>query len=718
MKSSLPKKSAHLLNQGSGRLEVILAAINLLPKQKDVPGLLRMVRYCCANALEFSSLCIMIETPLQEEARIYTLESCADSVECGPLRFFSEQGRYAFFRQAEVNYFDEATLTKEFPAVIKLTQFSSAKGCLYVPLPVWVNGYHCALLFWQTTETPIGQEALALGRVLGGIVTGALTKIVQMEEVGLEAEELRRERDRLNILVNVSHVINSTLEIDDMVDMVAMDLTRFFAIKDVVVTLTKDEGQLIYYGAQTTHKLDGRKVPRGVQGGLSGTLFERIRQHNGPIVFNANELKALAKTDQAAAFFLACGNQCALGLPLKFRSEFLGVMFLANDTIDVFTRDTITLLLQIADSVACATHNAKDYASMRTVQRTLAEENRYLSSEIEELRSDSIIGQSKAILHVLQQVEMVAASDSTVLLLGETGTGKEIVAEAIHKLSKRQAKRMIKLNCAAVPSGLLESELFGHEKGAFTGASNQSKGRFELANGSSLLLDEVGDLPLELQPKLLRILQTRELERLGGHDLIEVDVRLIAATNRDLAQMVQEGRFRDDLFYRLNVFPITIPPLRSRPEDIPLLAEHFMQKIARRMGKAIRYIPDASLKFLSEQEWPGNVRELANVIERAVILTTGDTLNIPRDSFVTPKSKPEIAHIPSTTPSMTPKTPPKVDNDDHEISRQEIIDAILACNGLIAGDRGAASMLGMKRTTLLSRMKRLGLNAKDIMAKK
>ncbi|KLV78648.1 formate hydrogenlyase transcriptional activator [Citrobacter sp. BIDMC107] len=291
---------------------------------------------------------------------------------------------------------------------------------------------------------------------------------------------------------------------------------------------------------------------------------------------------------------------------------------------------------------------------------------------------------------------MVAQSDSTVLILGETGTGKELIARAIHNLSGRNARRMVKMNCAAMPAGLLESDLFGHERGAFTGASTQRIGRFELADKSSLFLDEVGDMPLELQPKLLRVLQEQEFERLGSNKLIQTDVRLIAATNRDLKKMVADREFRNDLYYRLNVFPIHLPPLRERPEDIPLLVKAFTFKIARRMGRNIDSIPAEALRTLSSMEWPGNVRELENVVERAVLLTRGNVLQL---------SLPDIAPLMPSTPPVATEVA-----QDGEDEYQLIMRVLKETNGVVAGPKGAAQRLGLKRTTLLSRMKRLGID--------
>ena len=309
---------------------------------------------------------------------------------------------------------------------------------------------------------------------------------------------------------------------------------------------------------------------------------------------------------------------------------------------------------------------------------------------------EGIVGESAALRHVLQQVETVSPSDSTVLLLGETGTGKELIARAVHDLSLRRDRALVKLNCAALPGGLLESELFGHERGAFTGAVAQKAGRLELANQGTLFLDEVGDIPLELQPKLLRVLQEREFERLGSTRTTSVDVRLVAATHRDLERMMADGQFRSDLYYRLNVFPIEIPPLRERPEDIPLLVRHFVHRFAGRMGRTVETIPVEVMDALMEYAWPGNIRELQNVIERAVILSTGTALRVPMGGL--------HAHIATCQGSGSRGTL-------EEAERAHILATVKETKWVLSGPEGAATRLGINRSTLQFRMKKLGIVA-------
>jgi len=308
---------------------------------------------------------------------------------------------------------------------------------------------------------------------------------------------------------------------------------------------------------------------------------------------------------------------------------------------------------------------------------------------------EGIVGQSSALRHVLNLVETVAPSDSTVLLLGETGTGKELIARAIHERSRRKERTFVKLNCAAIPTGLLESELFGHERGAFTGAIAQKVGRLELADQGSLFLDEVGDIPLEIQPKLLRALQEREFERLGSNRTKKVDVRLVAATNRDLEKMMEDREFRSDLYYRLNVFPIRIPPLRERPEDIPLLVRYFTQKYGRLMNKEIESIPAAALRKLSSWHWPGNIRELENFIERSVILTHSAALQAPIAELTNGRTTPLAGTREAT-------------------ERDEIVRILKTTKGRVAGTDGAAARMGLKRTTLIARMKKLGVDPRRV----
>jgi formate hydrogenlyase transcriptional activator len=386
------------------------------------------------------------------------------------------------------------------------------------------------------------------------------------------------------------------------------------------------------------------------------------------------------------------GVRSVVSMPLITRERVLGTLTLASLRDAAFQQRDVDLLVQVAGQVAIAVENALAFEEIADLKNKLAQEKLYLEDEIRsEKNFDEIVGDSPAVRAVLKQMETVAATDSTVLIQGETGTGKELIARAIHNRSPRREHTFVKVNCAAIPTGLLESELFGHERGAFTGALSRRIGRFELAHGGTIFLDEVGDIPLELQPKLLRVLQEQEFERLGSTQTIRVDVRLVAATNRDLAAMVADHTFRSDLYYRLRVFPLIVPPLRERPEDIPTLVRYFVQKHSRRLNRAVETIPADVLDLLVRYPWPGNIRELENLIERAVIVSPGPVLRVPLGELKPPAD-----------PSGETLTL-------HAAEREHILKALEATNWVLSGPRGAAARLGMKRTTLQSRMRKLGV---------
>ncbi len=387
----------------------------------------------------------------------------------------------------------------------------------------------------------------------------------------------------------------------------------------------------------------------------------------------------------------------ACWIPVVGRDGALGTLNLYSRKLENFTDHDLTLLTQIAGQVAVALENALAFRRVSELNERLAEEKLYLEDELKtEFNFDEIVGQSKAIKRTLHQVETVAPTDSTVLILGETGTGKELLARIIHDLSPRRGHTFVRVNCASIPAGLLESELFGHEKGAFTGAIAQRVGRLELAHQGTMFLDEVGDIPAELQPKLLRVLQEKEFERLGSNRTISSDVRIVAATNRDLGKMVAAGQFRSDLFYRLEVFPIVVPPLRERREDIPLLVQYFLTKFAKKMKKNIDTVPPAGMEALCRYSWPGNIRELEHLIERAVILSRGPILSVPRFESIT-------APEPEIVPAVT------LEN----VERDHIIRVLRQSHGKVGGPGGAAERLGMNRTTLNSRMLKLKISRKD-----
>lgn len=551
----------------------------------------------------------------------------------------------------------------------------------------------CELL--RCHSSPFSDANLVQLQTLMELVALAVEQLSLREAAELRQRQLCHERDDYRILVDVTNAVLSKLDLDDLIGEISTEIHRFFKIDaiSIVLCVDKTEQVTIY----STHYLPDEGVERQQYSvALAGTLSEQVMQSGEMLLLNLKHSDRLAAYERQLFDLWQDQIQTLCVLPLVFGNKTLGVLKLAQCQPDNFNAANLRVLQQIAERIAIAVDNALAYQEINRLKESLVHENLYLTEQINGNNPDfgEIVGRSVVMSAVLKQVEMVAKSDCSVLILGETGTGKELIARAIHNLSERRDQRMVKMNCAVMPAGLLESDLFGHEKGSFTGATNQRMGRFELADQGTLFLDEVGEIPVELQPKLLRVLQEREFERVGGNKVISVDVRLIAATNRDLQQMVADREFRSDLFYRLNVFPIVIPPLRERPEDIPQLVKFLTYKIARRMKRTIDSIPAETLRLLSQMPWPGNVRELENVIERAVLLTRGTVLNL------------QLPELQYPVPSMALPIPQVEPSQPGEDERQRIIRVLKETNGVVAGPRGAAQRLGIKRTTLLSRMKK------------
>jgi len=545
----------------------------------------------------------------------------------------------------------------------------------------------------------------------------ALNKQLNIEPGLTETERLRHERDHFRILVEVTNAVISRQNPIDLIEEIAGTIKHFFGIEYLSLDLFDSDNQALRIHA-ACYQEDGSCVYSHSHVAREKSLAVNAFASRSTRLANRHEIEQLAPDCPQARVLAERGIQSACALPLIAGQRLLGAMNLGHLHQEAFPPYNLAILQEISARIAIGMENALAYEEITRLKDRLTNENLYLTEEIRNIGSfGDIIGDSPAIREVLEQVEMVANSDCTVLVLGETGTGKEVFARAIHNMSDRKNATMVKVNCAAIPANLLESDLFGHEKGAFTGATAQRVGRFELADKGTLFLDEVGDIPVELQPKLLRALQEREIERVGSHRVIPVDIRLIAATNRNLPAMIAERQFRSDLYYRLNVFPIVLPPLRERREDIPQLARHFVEQFAKRMNRQIDAIPEETLEGLKKLPWPGNVRELENVIERAVILTRGHVLNLPSEELRHHQAL--VAAAPIMARTTEPAKPPPAPSaprlaDASEAERQKIIRILQETNGIVAGPRGAAARLGLKRTTLLSRMQRLGISSRDI----
>jgi formate hydrogenlyase transcriptional activator len=529
--------------------------------------------------------------------------------------------------------------------------------------------------------------------------------------------ELQRQNERLELLLNLTTRITSSLDLREVLHAIAANIREVMHADAVTVSLPD--------AAPDKFRVLAVDFPHG-KGVIKEELLvtpsaeaKKAMDTLKPIVYDPR----LRDEDPPEPYDVAAaeGLKAVCSIPLVDRGRAVGILSILRTTEAQFTPQDVDFLSRASGQIAIAIENALAYQEISELKDKLAQEKVYLEEEFRsEMGFEQIIGNSAALKHVLQLVETASPSDSTVLLLGETGTGKELIARAIHDRSRRKQRTFVKLNCAAIPTGLVESELFGHEKGAFTGAISSKVGRLELADQGTLFLDEVGDIPIEIQPKLLRALQEREFERLGSTHTRKVNVRLVAATNRDLETMIANREFRSDLYYRLNVFPIRIPPLRDRDEDIPLLVSYFVQKFAKEMQKRIEAVPAAVMKGLTNWDWPGNIRELENFIERAVLLTRGKSLEAPLAEL---RKTPKLEGSPDTdqrqvkqvagerTNSQTDKT--SVADEYTRKQRDEIVRALTSCKGRVGGTDGAAVRLGMNRTTLLSRMKKFGIYAKQ-----
>jgi len=524
-----------------------------------------------------------------------------------------------------------------------------------------------------------------------------LAHVARMVALAIQSQRRYRsgEKDEhLRSLAAIGQELNSNLEMDNLLPTIFTELRRITNCDYAIVALLEEDRKyLVRYAADWVPGLKSVH-PEGCRRVLTAEATSETTIKNRTMIFwSAEDLESmatpLAKTMQAA------GIQSVCNAPLISAGEVLGALNLGSLRKDAFQQEDAKYLQQVANQMAIVLRNAGIYREMKQLKDRVAHEKRYLENELRnESREGDIVGNSPLLKRVLDQSAIVAATDSTVLITGETGTGKERVARVIHGLSERRDRSFIKLNCAAIPTGLLESELFGHEKGAFTGAISQKVGRLELADKGTLFLDEIGEVPLELQPKLLRVLQDQEFERLGSTRTIRVDVRILAATNRDLARAVEDKEFRSDLFYRLHVFPLHLPALRDRREDIPLLVRHFVEKFSARLNRRIEIVPDEAIEAMLKWTWPGNIRELENFIERSVILSGDRVLRPPLSEL-----RYEAARLTTNAGSTL-----------REKEREHIVEALRHTRGVLSGPTGAASRLGLKRTTLQYKMQKLGIS--------
>jgi formate hydrogenlyase transcriptional activator len=685
--------SQHQLARERDRLRLLLEVTESIASHRDLTLLLEDLAKRLPNIVPFDFIGVLLHEPERKVMRLWMFLASVPSTIMPGMEIAVDESPSGLVWKTQLPLaVDDVEKEERFPSLMATFRENGVRSFCVVPLTTAQRRLG-TMAFGSLLPRVYQEPEVAFLQQVAKQVAVALDNALNSETARAYQEQLTRERDRQRLLLEVNNAVVAHLDLDVLFTAVSACLRK---------VIRHDGSSLLLYNAETgqwrVHVLDFERNESFVEEGQAeeGTQSPSCQAitTGKAALFGESDLKEMAKTSPCAEDLLDRGVKSFCSIPLLSRNSTLGALNVGRRRDDGFTSDDVELLGQVAQQVAIAVENALAYKQIAQLKDKLAKEKLYLEEEIQtDYNFEEIVGESRALKRVLKEIQTVAATDSTVLILGETGSGKELVARALHNLSDRRERTFVKLNCAAIPTGLLESELFGHEKGAFTGAIATKIGRFELADGGTLFLDEVGEIPLELQVKLLRVLQEQEFERLGSTRTIHVDVRVVAATNRDLGQMVEQQKFRSDLYYRLKVFPITVPPLRERAEDIPLLVRHFVQKFALRMKKRIETIPAEAMKALQTYPWPGNVRELENFIERAVILTSGPNLFFPLA---------ELKRVAGTTNGSTTTL--------EDVERDHIVRTLRETNWVIGGVSGAAAKLGMKRTTLQSKMQKLGIS--------
>ena len=660
-----------------------------IAQHRDLGELFHELAERLHRVVQFDYLNLILHDPVRNVMRLHILESEMPRKTRLGTEFRVGQTPSGWVWETQQPFIlDDLGQESPFAARLQILRENGVKSVCSLPLTTAQRRLG-VMSFGRSTPHHHTDAEIAFLQQVARQVAVAVDNVLNFESAQAYQRQLAQERDRLRVLLEVNNAVVSELNLHDLLSAISASLRRVIHHEYTSLAL--------YEPAANNMRILALDFPQGkglireemrvpIEGSITGKAF----RSRAPLVLDR---AAMDDFDSPVSRLLkAEGVRSFVSMPLLTRDRILGTLSLASLSDAAFQQGDVDLLVQVAAQVAIAVENALAFQEIDELKNKLAQEKLYLEDEIRsEMNFDEIIGEGPAIRGVLKHVETVAPTDSTVLITGETGTGKELIARAIHNLSPRREHTFVKVNCAAIPTGLLESELFGHERGAFTGAITQRIGRFELANGGTIFLDEIGDIPTELQPKLLRVLQEQEFERLGSTQTIRVDVRLVAATNRDLNEMVAKRVFRSDLYYRLRVFPIHMPPLRERQEDIPALVRYFVQKYARRMNRNLETIPAETLDLLVRYAWPGNIRELENLIERAVIVSPGSTLRVPMGE-------------------LKPPSEPRADALTLRAAEKEhILRALEATNWVLAGPHGAAARLGMKRTTLQSKMRKLGI---------
>jgi formate hydrogenlyase transcriptional activator len=686
--SGISEPEVRTAGSQSAAHQSLLDVSQAILQHRDLNRLFRDLALRLRAVVPFDFLNLVLYDAATNTMRLHILESSGDFEPHVPEMEFppDESPSGWVYVHQEPLVIPDVNQETRWPKIMDVLKRNRVLSSAWLPLTTAQHRLG-ALMFGFGSGGPL-ESQLDFMRQVSAQVAVAVDNALNFENAEKYQRQLARERDRLRVLLEITNALVSELDIRELFPSITACLRRVMPSEYSSLALLEEGG-----GSLKNHALvfEGKPdiIPYGFAAAIDETPAGRAVETRGPALFDRQQLANYASP--LAQKLADAGLQSLCCIPLITRNRVLGTLNIGSTKENAFTPADVDFLTQVAAQAAIAIENATAFQEIAQLKDRLAEEKLYLQDEIRTERNfGEIIGDDPAFRRVLEQLATVAPTDASVMILGETGTGKELIARAIHDLSGRRDRTFVKLNCAAIPTGLLESELFGHEKGAFTGAIAQKVGRFELAHKGTLFLDEVGDIPLELQPKLLRALQEHEFERLGSVRTIKVDVRLVSATNRDLSQMIAAREFRSDLYYRLSVFPLSVPPLRERTGDIPMLVRYFTQKFARRMNRHIETIPTAAMEALTSYAWPGNVRELENLIERAVILTRGTALEIPLA---------ELRGIPDTATPLTLE----------DAERDHIRRVLEQSNGVVGGPNGAAARLGMKRTTLQSKMKKLGI---------
>jgi formate hydrogenlyase transcriptional activator len=697
------------LEHSRRQLEALLEVAESIARHRDLAALFHDLAERLHCVVDFDFLTLVLHDPDRNVMRLHILETRLPT----PVKTGSEspvEGHPSGWVWQSQQPF-VVTDTEEdhrFPDFLQRLRDVGVRSLAMVPLTTAQHRLG-AMGFGRLVPQVITETELQFMQRVGSQVAVAVDNALNFQTSQAYQIQLARERDRLQVLLDVNNVLVSTRELPELFRGIVSSLEKVIH-HDYTSLALRDSAS----GLLKIHALDFSSRPglfdqeitvplETTPSGICFTTGQPLLARGAEIDRFANEIIRTLRTE---------GVQTICCVPLITQGRTFGTLNLASRREDAFPHQDVELLLQVATQIAIAVENALAFKQIDKLKDKLAEEKLYLEEEIRsEFNFEEIIGDSPALKRALAQVELVAPAGTAVLITGDTGTGKELIARAIHNLSPRRERTFVKINCAAIPSGLLESELFGHERGAFTGALAQKIGRFELADRGTLFLDEIADLPLELQPKLLRVLQEQEFERLGSNQTQRVDVRIVAATNGDLGKLVTERAFRSDLYYRLNVFPIHIPALRERPEDVPLLVRYFVQKFSRRLNKSVAYVPAEAMEALAGYSWPGNIRELENFIERAVLLSPGKELRVTISELKPVTAADEAgADFSASSTSLTSSTSSAaVISTLEDAERQHILRALRQTEWRIAGAKGAAAILGMKRTTLQARMRKLGI---------